>query len=193
MQSNTEVLVLNMILFLIMPLWGLSGLLDWWCHRKSEIEKTSGIKESFLHSLMGAQIGIPIFLGIFFELTVLTYLIMFVFLILHEVVAHYDVRFAEPKRKISIWEMHAHNYLATIPLYIFALVSVLGWGTVKNTLSLSWGESFYFKVRDVPIGGDKYYILYGIFMSIVCVFPYVIELFTCWKYSKTEESIENKS
>ncbi len=184
MDNDTEVLILNFILFVILPLWGLSGLFDWWCHKKSDIEKTSGLKESLIHALMGAQIGIAFILGIFFELTVLTYLIMFVCLVMHEVVAHWDVRYSQPKRNITIWEMHAHNYLGTIPLYLFALISVLGWEVVTKTLSLSWSDSFAFRFRDTPIGGARYYVIYGIFISLVCVFPYVSEVLRCWRYEK---------
>lgn len=187
MDNRTELLILNLILFVILPLWGFSGLWDWWCHKKSNIASTSGLKESLIHAMMGLQIAIPMFLGIFFELTVLTYLIMVLFLISHEVFAHWDVRYSSPKREITIWEMHAHNYLATIPLYLIALISVLGWETVKDTFTLQWAGSFRFKLRDVPIGGDKYYVIYGIFITIVCGFPYVSELIRCWRHKKKVE------
>ncbi|MFN8015421.1 MAG: diguanylate cyclase [Acidimicrobiia bacterium] len=188
MGDRTEILILNMILFVILPLWGFSGLGDWICHKRTHIESTSGLKESLIHALMGAQIGIPIILGIFFELSVLTYLIMFLFLVLHEFVAHWDVRYSSPKRKITIWEMHAHNYLATIPLYLFLLVSVLGWEVVKKTVLLQWSGSLNFKFRDTPIGGAHYYIVYGVFISIVCVFPYIAELLRCWRYERKIKS-----
>ena len=35
-------LVLNVILYVLLPLWGVAGIVDWWCHRNTEIEKTSG-------------------------------------------------------------------------------------------------------------------------------------------------------
>lgn len=184
MDNETEVLILNFILFVILPLWGLSGLADWWCHKKSGIEKTSGLKESLIHALMGAQIGIAFVLGIFFELTVLTYLIMFVILVVHEFIAHWDVSYSSPKRKITIWEMHAHNYLGTIPLYLFALISVLGWEITKKTVTLQWSDSLYFKIRDTPIGGAHYYVAYGIFITVVCGFPYVSEVLRCWRHDR---------
>ena len=36
-------LVLNVILYVLLPLWGVAGIVDWWCHRNTEIEKTSGL------------------------------------------------------------------------------------------------------------------------------------------------------
>lgn len=182
MDTNNK--IMNLILFVILPLWGISGFLDWICHKKTNIEKTSGLKESLIHALMGIQIGIPIVLGIFFDFTVLTFLIMLVFLVLHEIVAHWDVSYAKEKREISIWEVHVHNYLATVPFYILALVSVLGWEVVKNTFLLKWKGDFYLGFRDTPIGGSSYYLIFGIFMAVVCVFPYISEILRCWRYER---------
>ena len=39
-------LVLNVILYVLLPLWGIAGIVDWWCHRNTEIEKTSGLHEA---------------------------------------------------------------------------------------------------------------------------------------------------
>ena len=64
-------LVLNVILYVLLPLWGLAGMLDWWCHRQTEIEKTSGLKEAYIHCLMGVQICIPLVLSLLFEVNVL--------------------------------------------------------------------------------------------------------------------------
>lgn len=184
MDNDTEVLILNFILFVILPLWGFSGLFDWWCHKRSKIEETSGLKESLIHAAMGAQIGVAFILGIFFELTVLTYLVMFVCLVSHELIAHWDVRYSAPKRNITIWEMHAHNYLGTIPLYLFALISVLGWEVVVDTLTLNWSGNFNFQLRDVPIGGAQYYVVYGVFITLVCVFPYISEVLRCLRHDR---------
>ena len=42
-------LVLNVMLYVLLPLWGIAGMLDWWCHRNTEIEKTSGLHEAYIH------------------------------------------------------------------------------------------------------------------------------------------------
>ena len=135
---------------------------------------------------MGIQIGIPIVLGIFFDFTVLTFLIMIVFLVMHEFVAHLDVSYSSDKREITIWEVHIHNYLATLPFYILALISVLGWDVVKNTFTLNWGGDFYIGLRESPRGGATYYLIFGIFMSAVCVFPYLSEIRRCWIYQRKQ-------
>ena len=61
-------LLINLILYGLLPLWGIAGFIDWCCHRATKVESTSGLKESLVHSLMGVQLGIPILLCLLFEI-----------------------------------------------------------------------------------------------------------------------------
>ena len=85
-------LVLYVILYVLLPLWGLASMLDWWCHKQTQIESTSGLREANIHCLMGAQIGLPLVLSLVFEVNVLILLLCFLALVAHEFIAHYDVR-----------------------------------------------------------------------------------------------------
>jgi len=40
------------LLYFIMPLWMVAGLLDWYHHRRTKIEKTAGTRESMIHALI---------------------------------------------------------------------------------------------------------------------------------------------
>ena len=101
-QETTGVLVFNVLLYIALPMWVVFGFLDYLCHRAIRIEKTTGIREALLHAAMGTQVGIAIFTGLFLEINVLSLLIMVVVLVLHEVVAHYDVKLACKLRDMSI-------------------------------------------------------------------------------------------
>jgi len=57
-------IVLNILLYVLLPLWGVAGLVDWFCHRATNIEETSGLLEALVHVLMGVQISIPVFLAL---------------------------------------------------------------------------------------------------------------------------------
>ena len=61
-MADTRQLLINLILYGLLPLWGITGFIDWICHRLSQVESTSGLKESLIHSLMGVQLAIPILL-----------------------------------------------------------------------------------------------------------------------------------
>ena len=34
----------------VMPVWIGAGLADWWCHRRTDIERTAGTRESAIHA-----------------------------------------------------------------------------------------------------------------------------------------------
>lgn len=72
------------ILYRLIPLWILAGFADWLCHRASRISMTAGPKESAIHLLMSAEIGIPLLAGLFLEINAFILLIMAVGLSAHE-------------------------------------------------------------------------------------------------------------
>lgn len=178
---DTSSLLINVMLYVFLPLWGIAGFADWCCHRATKIEVTSGIKESLMHSLMGIQMGIPIILCLIYYVNVLTLLICIITWIAHEVVAHYDVKYATPKREVSIWEMHAHTYLGSLPLYMLTSIIVINWGVFQQLISLNWEGSISFVYVDEPHGTPKFLPIYLAFMGMVCIFPYIEENLRCFK------------
>ena len=178
-EAQTHDLVLLLLLYVMLPIWGLSGFVDWMCHKATRIHETSGVKECLLHLTMGIQIGIPIFLSMLFEMNVLVMFMCFFSLICHELVAHYDVHYTAPRREISIWEVHAHNYLATVPFYMVALVVVRNFGVFMDFITLNWSGQIGLSWREVPVGGSGYLPIYLLFMSVFCYLPYFEELVRC--------------
>ena len=68
---DASTLVLNILLYVLLPLWVVAGGVDWLCHRATNIESTAGLREALVHAIMGVQVGIPILLGLLFEVNVL--------------------------------------------------------------------------------------------------------------------------
>jgi len=188
-MSHEKSLLINLILFGLLPLWGIAGFVDWCCHRATKVESTSGLKESLIHSLMGIQLGIPILLCLLFRINVLILLICFAMWLLHEVVAHWDVHYAAPRRRISIWEVHVHNYMATVPLYLLMLIVVINWDVTVKLLSFDWSGQFTLHRVSVPYGGERYLPAYLTFMAVLCVFPYLEENVRCLKYALSEKRL----
>ena len=172
-------LLTNFLLFLFLPLWGIAGLLDWFCHRATNIEITSGLKESMMHSVMGIQVGIPILLCLLYRVNVLILLICGIVFLLHEIVAHWDVHYASPRRHISVWEMHAHNVLATLPLYMLTMIAVINWPTVIDLATLQWAGKMALEPRQSLPGGESYLPTYLTLMGIFCALPYAEENLRC--------------
>lgn len=181
---TTDQLLINLILYGLLPLWGVTGFIDWCCHRATGIERTSGLRESLVHSLMGIQLGIPIVLCLLFEVNVLILLICVAAFVAHEFVAHYDVHYSAPLRRISIWEVHVHNYMATIPLYLLMLIAVINWEIVLKLLSGDWSGQFTFEPVTVPHGSSNYLRGYLVFMALLCGLPYIEENLRCLRAHK---------
>jgi hypothetical protein len=174
-------LVLYLILYVILPVWVIAGAWDWWCHKKTKIEQTSGLKESIIHSIMGVQVGLPILACLIYEVNVLCFFV----LITHEYVAHQDIVFATPRREISHWETHAHSYLSTVPFYLIGLIVVRRWETFVKMITFDWSGEMGLVLRAEPIGGTPYYLPYYLgFAFCVGVLPYVEENIRCWRYQR---------
>lgn len=176
---SLDAAVVGMILFGLLPLWMIAGFVDYLCHRATRIEHTSGVKESLLHIVMGFQVGIPVFMALVFELNVLVTLVCLVMLVVHEVVAVWDVRLAEPVRRISIWETHAHAFLLTIPFYTFALVAVRNMEVFLATISLDWAGQLSLVPRKQVVGPPGYLVYYFVTVFALGLLPYAEELRRC--------------
>jgi hypothetical protein len=179
MTANTDHLLVNLILYGMLPLWGIAGFIDWCCHRATRIERTSGLRESLVHSLMGIQLGIPIVLCLLFKVNVLILSLCIAAWLMHEAAAHWDVWYAAPRRAISIWEMHVHNYMATLPLFLLMLIVVLNWDVALKLVRFEWSGELGLARVDVPWGSSTYLRSYLVFMGVLCVIPYAEENLRC--------------
>jgi hypothetical protein len=164
------------LLYVVMPIWLLVGLLDWWCHRISSIETTSGVPETILHLLMLAEVGVAVLLGLFFEINGLVLALMLGAFVAHEITSYWDLSYAAPRRNVRPFEQHVHDYLAVIPFVALSLIFVLHWeqalalvgaGPAKLDLSLA------LKQEPLPL----HYVA-GLLAAIFVfdVLPYVEEL-----------------
>ncbi len=178
-----DLLLFNLIMYGCLPLWLVMGFADWYCHRKSRIEQTTGMRESILHAIMGMQIGVPVLLGLYFEINVLQFLIMFAILVFHEVIAHLDVKFALHTRKISILETHVHSFLEVLPFVIVALLICINWPAFVDLITFNWAGNMGLEWKRQPIA-TGYITTYFFTLLIIDVLPYVEEFYRCWQYDK---------
>ena len=116
-----------MLVWCVLPLWVISGFLDYLCHRQSHIERAAGIRESAIHWLMLAQVMLPLGLAVFFRINALVLTIMIVCLIAHEVTGYFDLKLAMATRRVTIFEHQVHSALEILPLTAMLLVMALHW------------------------------------------------------------------
>ena len=96
-------------------------------HRATSIETTSGRKELLLHLLQFSEMAVPTLAAIFLEINALVILVMIVSLILHQLTAMWDVRYAYHRREVTPIEQHVHSVLEMLPLTALLIVVALHW------------------------------------------------------------------
>ncbi|TGS19202.1 diguanylate cyclase [Mesorhizobium sp. M2E.F.Ca.ET.209.01.1.1] len=172
MLDDPMVLIL---MYFVLPVWLIAGFADWLCHRATHIESTTGAKESLIHLLMFAEVGIPLLAAMFLEVNALVIAVMIVTFFVHEATAMWDVRYATTARTVSPIEQHVHSFLEMIPLMGLVSVVSLHWGqflalfgagTERARFDLAW------KQEQLPVA---YVAIVMIVIALFELLPYVEE------------------
>lgn len=176
---DPALLVQHFLLYFILPLWLLAGLSDYFLHRRTQIERTSGTKESVLHALQLGEAGIPVVLGLLYDINAMIIGIMLIALATHEATALWDVTYANTRRYISPLEQHVHSFLELLPLMAVSFVIVLHWDQFLALFGLGAQPAqlgLHLKASPLPPS----YL--GALFSSIAVFilvPYAEELWRC--------------
>jgi hypothetical protein len=128
--ANVAEVTRNFLMGFVLPLWLAAGIADWICHRATNIETTTGTKESLMHLLMLTEAAIPVLAGLFLEITSPVVALMITSFLLHDMTALWDVSYAVTLREVTPIEQHVHSFLEMVPLMAVAFVCVLHWPQV---------------------------------------------------------------
>jgi hypothetical protein len=119
----------------VLPIWIGAGLADWWCHRRTDIEHTSGPTESAIHAAMMLEGGLPAMLGLFCEVNAGVLALTYGTLAVHELTAIWDVAYADGRREVTPTEQHVHGFLERVPLMATVMLTVLHWDQAQSLFS----------------------------------------------------------
>lgn len=114
-MQNLDLLIASGLLYLVMPVWMLAGFGDYACHRYMRIEHNAGLRESLLHLLMLAEIGVAILAPLFFEPTSGVLVLMLLACLAHEVTTCIDLAYAQSHRPIPWFEQWVHGLQQALP------------------------------------------------------------------------------
>jgi len=167
----------SLLTAVVLPLWMLAGLADYFCHRATSIETTSGTREAILHLIQLALVGLPITLVLFLEANAGYFLAALVFLALHHAVAAVDLVFANPRRRIAPREQMIHSFLEILPITALILLAILHWSQFSALFGLGT-ETPHFAphARPLPPGLIISVLGAAFFLNLV---PYLEELYRC--------------
>lgn len=123
----------------IYPVWLLAGAADYLCHRRTDIEHTSGSTESWFHLLQFLTLLIALAAGALLEPNAVVFGVMVVSVLAHTLLAHLDVSYTDGQRYISPFEQLVHGFMDVLPLVAAAIFGVLNWQRIGAGLD---GVSF---------------------------------------------------
>ncbi|QYN26437.1 diguanylate cyclase/phosphodiesterase [Amycolatopsis sp. DSM 110486] len=178
--SDVESATLRYLLYGILPAWFVPGVLDWWQHRRTHIQDTAGARESLIHLLMMAEVGVPITLALLCEINPLILTIMAATIAAHEATALWDVKTAvDSGREVTPVEQHIHSFLESLPFMGTAAIACLHWKDACELLHADGHRSAWrlrLKRHRLPAG-----YLAGIATAItgLIALPYGEELNRC--------------
>jgi hypothetical protein len=126
----------TILMYLVFPLWVAAGLTDWACHRRSGIERTSGLKENLLHLLMTAEVGIGMVAVALLEVNAAVLLVVAAVFVLHELTVYWDLHYTTPLRNVFPFEQMVHSFLEILPLLSLALLAAMQWDQARALVGL---------------------------------------------------------
>jgi hypothetical protein len=112
-------------------LWIAAGLADWWCHRRTRIEHTSGLRENLFHWVLLAQGGVALGAAVLLEPTAGMLLLVFAAFLAHEATTLAELRYTVPRREVRPGEQMVHSFMEILPLLLLASLAVTGWEQVQ--------------------------------------------------------------
>lgn len=144
--------------WVLYPLWLIGGAVDYVCHRRTDIQHTSGIKESWLHVAQFATIAVVFASAVLLEITLAVIIVLVCLGVAHTVLSFIDVSYTLGRRHISTSEQHAHGLLNVVPLVAVGLLAILNWQTL-----LSPSPDSVIRLKDEPLAATHVAILLGSF------------------------------
>jgi hypothetical protein len=166
----------SMLMYFVLPLWLAAGFADYLCHRATSIESTSGPKESLLHLLQLSEMAVPTLAAIFLEINALIILVMIVSLILHQLTAMWDVRYAYHRREVRPIEQHVHSVLEMLPLAALLIIVLVHWPQFLALFGMgAEATDFALRLKDPPLP----WLYVTAILTLVVLFevlPYLEEL-----------------
>jgi len=113
-----------LIAAVLYPLWLAAAGVDYLCHRRTAIERTSGWRESAMHVLQYMCIAPTVVLAALFTMSGFVLWFASAAMLLHTAIAYVDVSYTNRRRFISALEQHVHGVMTIVPLVAIALLAL---------------------------------------------------------------------
>jgi hypothetical protein len=183
--SDEERALRRYLLYVLLPLWFVPGIADWYWHKRSDIEHTAGTHESLTHALMMASVGLPVTAALLCDINALVLVMMMAGVVSHEAVSYWDVSYARERREVAAIEQHTHSFLEMLPVMAMSMAiclkprqfaAIFGRGDEPARWKLE-PKRPRLTIRYIAT------ILTGVTAFVVV--PYAEEFVRCWRVDRT--------
>jgi hypothetical protein len=116
-----------LLMYLVAPIWIAAGFADWFCHLRTNIATSSGIRENLLHWLMYIEIGVGMGAVAALQVNAAVLLIVLMVFLVHELTVYWDLEYSTVLRDVAPGEQMVHSFLEMLPLVSLALLAVVHW------------------------------------------------------------------
>jgi hypothetical protein len=122
---NLQNMLEGLLLWGLYPLWLLAGAGDYLCHRQTDIEHTSGSKESWFHVLQFLCLLVAFSAAVLLNTNVVVFAIIVAAVLSHSLLTFFDVAYTDGRRYISPVEQYVHGFMDVLPWAATAIFGVL--------------------------------------------------------------------
>jgi hypothetical protein len=177
--ADVESVTIRYLMYVLMPAWFVPGVTDYFLHRRTRIEATSGLRESAIHSLMMGEIAVPVTLTLLFEVNPLVLALAVAAGGVHEATAIWDVRAAvNGGREVGPAEQHVHSFLESLPFMAISALLCLHWDQVAGAWRAPAARDWRLRPRRRRLPG-RYLAAIGAGIGALIAVPYGEELWRC--------------
>lgn len=156
--------------------WLGAGWLDFFCHRRTDLPRTSGVVESALHLSQLGIIGTALLLGMALSLSLALFALLTGLVVVHAGVGYVDTLWSWQRRSIGPLEQHVHSVLDAAPIIALVSVIALGW-------EQAWTQGWSLALRDPPLPAWLWAAVL-VPAIVICGVPAVCEFTAAWKLSR---------
>jgi hypothetical protein len=168
------------LMYGLVPMLIIAGLADWWCHKRSGIELSSGVPESIFHLVMCLQSGLITCAVIFLEVNAFLLVLVLVVFLAHELTTWIELRLVWQVRPISPAEQMVHSFQEILPFAAFLLLATEYGHRIFDFPQLESAEwHLQFKAASLSPG---YLITVLLAVVLLNLLPLAEELYRCWRY-----------
>ena len=176
---------------ILLPAWLVLGYLDWRHHRRTNIEYTSGWRESGLHLFMVGQAGFAVLAGLFLEVNALILALIMVAYVAHEITTGIDVGYAAPKRAVLAKEQRVHDFMTAIPMTLVVVVIITHGGQFATLFGLGQETAdFSLRWREDPL--PTWYLAIWLLVSPINALLYLEEFVRCIRAQRPAPAAQRK-